>query len=454
MSSITNICSFDTSINLRMPTQAEFKIEQGKCILKREQERLSSIQLVALIHWDAYCQLQKMKLFHLTSEVQGIFQSDEVSSEMASNRPSETSSGRIQFQPQPVQIQLLLQPEHLSDLTAYRGEQTITAPQVVTQILSELSHQEPAHSLLQTETWYLQTVSQTQTNGNVGSRNTDSHSVYYRTMWDYLEPDALRSDFKPDAHFFETLNQFMQSASAIQNDVDLSSESANSSLNIDQSSGEPLNVDVLTRVSQLCQSFVSLSAAPHVTDEGVIDHLMMGITALVKGSLGIPTVLPAVYTESDTLLESHSLFKLVIAFFVQEQWPFEHNQANQVLRMTYEGSHSTWQCFAHTEEDTRSFIFYSVASFKVPEEKRVEIAEYICRANYGLVLGNLEMDFQDGEVRYKTSIDVENSLLNFDLIKNVVDGNIYTFERYLPGFTALLTAQLTPEQAITQVEAS
>ena len=34
------------------------------------------------------------------------------------------------------------------------------------------------------------------------------------------------------------------------------------------------------------------------------------------------------------------------------------------------------------------------------EIKRQDIAEYLTRANYGMVMGNFEMDYSDGEIRY------------------------------------------------------
>jgi hypothetical protein len=49
--------------------------------------------------------------------------------------------------------------------------------------------------------------------------------------------------------------------------------------------------------------------------------------------------------------------------------------------------------------------------------KQQTIAKFITRANYGMSLGNFELDFNDGEIRYKTSIDVTDDRLNFALIQ-------------------------------------
>ena len=44
------------------------------------------------------------------------------------------------------------------------------------------------------------------------------------------------------------------------------------------------------------------------------------------------------------------------------------------------------------------------------------IAEFLTRTNYSMIIGNFELDFADGEIRYKTSIDVQGDFLRFELI--------------------------------------
>ncbi|MBX2863871.1 MAG: YbjN domain-containing protein [Leptolyngbyaceae cyanobacterium MAG.088] len=408
---------FQTKITFQTPSHDGFSITQGECTLQHWDKELSGLQLVISVDWDAYCQLQQMRLFHLTPDVYG-------------------SMEHGQFQESSVQLQIMLQPECLPQLDADTLES-----QTVVQTLFQLSQQEPDHPLLKTENWYLQAVNQSQVSGDVG----------YRTLWDYVEPAALRSDFKPDANFFESVNQFVQNSKANQ---DLLAQE-----------GQGLNKDLLGQVSQLCQSLIDISSSSQFSDEAIIDQLMAGMTNLVKASLGISVNLPVaeadavsaaqhkLTSEQTTTAKPQSLFTTVTAFFLQEEWAIEHNRAKQVLRMPFEGDNGSWQCFAKTREDTREFIFYSMAPFKVPEHKRLAIAEYICRANYGLVLGNLELDLSDGEVRYKTSIDVENSVLSLDLVKNMVHSNIHTFDRYLPGLTAILNQDILPVDAIALVEA-
>ena len=55
-----------------------------------------------------------------------------------------------------------------------------------------------------------------------------------------------------------------------------------------------------------------------------------------------------------------------------------------------------------------------------------EIAQFLTPANYGTLIGNFELDFKDGEIRYKTSIDVEGDRLTPALIKRLVYSTLAT----------------------------
>lgn len=55
---------------------------------------------------------------------------------------------------------------------------------------------------------------------------------------------------------------------------------------------------------------------------------------------------------------------------------------------------------------------YYATPIKVPAERRAVVNEFITRANYGLTNGNFEMDLNDGELRYKTTVSQHDLLRN------------------------------------------
>ena len=122
------------------------------------------------------------------------------------------------------------------------------------------------------------------------------------------------------------------------------------------------------------------------------------------------------------------------------------------MRVLFRGDNAQFACFAQAREEQQQFVFYSICPVAVPEHKRPEIAEFITRANFDMVIGNFELDYEDGEVRFKTSIDVEGADLLSTLIKPILYANVLMMDQYLPGMMGVIYADKTPADAVAQVE--
>ncbi|HLP89280.1 MAG TPA: YbjN domain-containing protein [Nostocaceae cyanobacterium] len=148
------------------------------------------------------------------------------------------------------------------------------------------------------------------------------------------------------------------------------------------------------------------------------------------------------------------IFEEVVNFFKNDNWPFVQMEDQPILQTNFQGENGQWSCFARVRLEQEQFIFYSVCPVNVPENKRLAMAEFLTRANSDVVIGNFEMDFDDGEIRYKTSIDVEGERLTFGLIKQLIYPNVMIMDEYLPGIMAVIYGNISPVDAIAQIEAS
>lgn len=100
------------------------------------------------------------------------------------------------------------------------------------------------------------------------------------------------------------------------------------------------------------------------------------------------------------------------------------------FRMPVRGIHGEWICIVRVFPESQRLLVYSILPENVPEERRARIAELFVRINYGLVLGNFEMDWADGEVRYKTSMDVEDITPTATVLRNLIFSNFFSTDRY------------------------
>jgi hypothetical protein len=141
-------------------------------------------------------------------------------------------------------------------------------------------------------------------------------------------------------------------------------------------------------------------------------------------------------------------------FFTDEEWEYQVLENSSVLRLGFSGEHGHWPCYAQAREAQQQIVLYSICPLRVPEAMRPVMAELLTRANYGLVVGNFEMDYEDGEIRYKTSLDVEDSEATTELLRHIVYANVTTMDRYLPSILAVLAGAKTPAEAVAEIDES
>ena len=89
---------------------------------------------------------------------------------------------------------------------------------------------------------------------------------------------------------------------------------------------------------------------------------------------------------------------------------------------------------------------------KIKPHLRPAVAETLHRANWGLRLGNFEMDYSDGEIRYHTALTVEDSLLSDAMLKHLFAANWSTMDRYASALMAVIYANKSPKGAIRESE--
>jgi hypothetical protein len=128
------------------------------------------------------------------------------------------------------------------------------------------------------------------------------------------------------------------------------------------------------------------------------------------------------------------------------------DEEHSFVRFYIKGKEAGLECTMFTDEKAGIVRCYVRVPIWVPEASRAPMCEAIARANYNLPFGNFELDVRDGELRYKTSIDVEGGELVPTMVHNLVGAGIAMCNHYHPAFMRLIYGGITPEQAIEEVE--
>jgi len=125
--------------------------------------------------------------------------------------------------------------------------------------------------------------------------------------------------------------------------------------------------------------------------------------------------------------------------FVENRWPFSEVRGAPVLLSELSGALGRWKFYAQVVAEHELILLFSVCPLRAPEERRLEVSHFLTRANYGLAAGNFELDFDDGEIRYKTVLQLQGGDLESITVKRLVRANGIAMETYLPGIGAVIT---------------
>lgn len=147
------------------------------------------------------------------------------------------------------------------------------------------------------------------------------------------------------------------------------------------------------------------------------------------------------------------LLAVVAAFLEGQGWAHEQLPGGVVMSFPFQGDEERWVCYAQAQEEHQRVTFYSVCPFNIPAEQRLAAAEFITRVNYGLIVGNFELDLDDGELRFKTSLDVKGATLTQALVERAVVPNLHAMNTYLPGLAAIVGGNFgTPAALVARIE--
>jgi hypothetical protein len=149
---------------------------------------------------------------------------------------------------------------------------------------------------------------------------------------------------------------------------------------------------------------------------------------------------------------SESAFAALREYLESDGWHPQYVEEGDYFRLGFRGRNGEFRVVARVRGDFDQLVIYVFAPVAVPEERRPAVAEFLTRANYGMRIGNFELDFTDGEVRYKSSLDFEGVGLSPVVIRNSLYPAAQTMDRYFPGLIAVVAGAKTPQQSVEMIE--
>ncbi len=149
---------------------------------------------------------------------------------------------------------------------------------------------------------------------------------------------------------------------------------------------------------------------------------------------------------------SQAAYEALVAFLEKDGWNAECDLDSMICTTAYVGENGRFSVTARVVGHLDHLLFRARAQVTIPERARAAVSEFITRANFGLHIGAFEMDLEDGEVRFKSSLDFQDMVLNDTILHNHLYPVVEAMDNYHMGLLAVASGAKTPAQAIREIE--
>ena len=152
---------------------------------------------------------------------------------------------------------------------------------------------------------------------------------------------------------------------------------------------------------------------------------------------------------------STEIANAINSYLKQDDWHFSFDEENGLFRFGLSLSSKIKKINYIVDVKEDEYIVYAIAPIGADEEDKkmmATMAEFVCRANYGLKNGNFELDMRDGEVRFKCFVDCESITPSKDMVQNSIHCPAIMFKRYGSGIVDIIFGNATATEAVNRCE--
>ena len=145
--------------------------------------------------------------------------------------------------------------------------------------------------------------------------------------------------------------------------------------------------------------------------------------------------------------------KIIAKFFKKDDWRYEFDEENSLFKsgVAVDSAVGNVRVFISAMDDKVVCVF--VLPQQVPEDARVAVAELACRINYKLCFGQFEIDFDDGELRFRYAMPSEELTDSpMDKARALLYLPHAMLKLYGSAFLKVILGARTPQAAVDELD--
>lgn len=148
---------------------------------------------------------------------------------------------------------------------------------------------------------------------------------------------------------------------------------------------------------------------------------------------------------------NESIARLIKKFLDDDDWNYDFDEEKGIFSFNLSMSNKLKKISYRVRVRKYDYISYATCPMNA-DDCIAEMAEFVTRANYGLINGNFELDYRDGEIRYKCFVNCDETVPGKETIKDSIYVPAAMFKRYGNGIINVLFGMKSAKDAVAECE--
>jgi len=134
-------------------------------------------------------------------------------------------------------------------------------------------------------------------------------------------------------------------------------------------------------------------------------------------------------------------------YLTGEDWNFKKLPDNEAILCSVKRKEASFRMVIQSREQSSLLTIKTSMENNIPEGKRLIVSDFINRMNFHVQIGNFELDMNDGEIRFRTSIDIEDSTLTQAMIRNLMAVGVIMMDQAFPIIMGIVYGGVSAKDA-------
>lgn len=139
-------------------------------------------------------------------------------------------------------------------------------------------------------------------------------------------------------------------------------------------------------------------------------------------------------------------------YLKDDEWNYTFDEEREIIRCGINLRNRLKECRIIVDIDETKYLSLALINLNCDEEHRVELAKLLTLINYGLMIGNFEMDFNDGEVRYKVATNCKECIPSKSVVEDSMMIPAVMFEQYGDAILDVMFGYKTADEAYASTQ--